>query len=145
MTDRSTGAGDRADHWDSAYQDRGTHGVSWFQPDPTVLTELIEMLGVSTDDAVIDVGGGTSLLVDSLIGRGWSDVAVLDISLSKRRVSDSEAMLRSLGSIRTSSPGPPSVTMASGTTGLYSIFSSMPPSAKPIFACCERRSPRAGR
>jgi 2-polyprenyl-3-methyl-5-hydroxy-6-metoxy-1,4-benzoquinol methylase len=42
--------------------------------------ELIEMLGVSTDDAVIDVGGGASLLVDSLIGRGWSDVTVLDIS-----------------------------------------------------------------
>lgn len=80
MTDRSTGAGDRADHWDSAYQDRGAHGVSWFQPDPTVSMELIEMLGVSTDDAVIDVGGGASLLVDSLIGRGWSDVTVLDIS-----------------------------------------------------------------
>jgi len=54
--------------------------VSWYQPEPQVSLELIEALGVSPDDAVIDVGGGASLLVDRLVGRGWSDVTVLDTS-----------------------------------------------------------------
>ena len=42
--------------------------------------ELIEALGISVDSAVIDVGGGASVLVDRLVGSGWRDVSVLDIS-----------------------------------------------------------------
>ena len=71
---------ERANHWDDAYRRRGASSVSWFQAQPTVSVELIQMLGISPAAAVIDVGGGASSLVDHLLGRGFSDLTVLDIS-----------------------------------------------------------------
>jgi len=41
---------------------------------------LIESLGISHDAAVIDVGGGASLLADALLDLGFTDVSVLDVS-----------------------------------------------------------------
>lgn len=41
---------------------------------------MIEAGGVDRASAVIDVGGGASTLVDELITRGFSDLAVLDVS-----------------------------------------------------------------
>lgn len=69
-----------AAHWDSSYRDRGAAGVSWFQSDPAVSLELIETLDVSADTAVVDIGGGASLLVDRLLASGFGDLTVLDVS-----------------------------------------------------------------
>ena len=80
MEKASTSGADLAQHWDAAYQSRGTTGVSWFQPETTMSIELINHLGIPQDDAIIDVGGGASLLVDFLIEQGFSDLSVLDVS-----------------------------------------------------------------
>ena len=45
---------------------------------PAVSLELFDALGIPTTASVIDIGGGTSLLATSLIGRGFADVTVLD-------------------------------------------------------------------
>jgi hypothetical protein len=71
---------ERGAHWDDAYGTRGPEGVSWFQAEPTVSLTLIEALGVSPSAAVVDVGGGASVLVDRLVDRGFVDVTVVDIS-----------------------------------------------------------------
>jgi len=68
------------EHWDEAYSTRGVDGVSWYQAAPAVSLELVEGLGVSPEAAVIDAGGGGSFLADELVGRGFTDVTVLDIS-----------------------------------------------------------------
>lgn len=70
---------DLAGHWDSAYAE-GETSRSWYQEQPTASLELFEAVGVRTADPVIDVGGGASPLVDALLGRGFADVTVLDIS-----------------------------------------------------------------
>jgi hypothetical protein len=67
-------------HWDSAYERRGFSGVSWFQSEPAVSLDLIAQAGISRDAAVIDVGGGASPLVDRLVGQGFADISVLDVS-----------------------------------------------------------------
>ena len=72
--------GDGEAHWDAAYRDRGPLGVSWHQPTPSFSVELVRRLGIPKDGAVIDVGGGTSFLVDVLLAEGFSDLSVLDIS-----------------------------------------------------------------
>lgn len=77
---RAGDSGERAAHWDAAYADRGTEGVSWFQPEPRVSLELLESLGVPRDTPVVDVGGGASLLVDRLLDLGYGDLTVLDVS-----------------------------------------------------------------
>ena len=80
MGEPPASANQRAQHWDAAYDSRGANAVSWFQPMATVSIELIERLDISRDVAVIDIGGGASLLVDALVDRGFGDLSVLDIS-----------------------------------------------------------------
>lgn len=54
--------------------------MSWFQPEPAVSLDLVHRLEVERSTAVVDVGGGASLLVDRLVGEGYGDVTVLDAS-----------------------------------------------------------------
>lgn len=70
----------RKEHWNQVYQTKGTNDVSWHQRRPDVSLALITASGVSKDAGVIDVGGGASTLVDFLLGDGYSNLAVLDLS-----------------------------------------------------------------
>jgi trans-aconitate methyltransferase len=70
----------RADHWDDRYRTIGDASVSWFEETPTVSLGLLDELGVTPQDSVVDIGGGASRLVDHLLERGHRDVAVLDVS-----------------------------------------------------------------
>ena len=78
----------RARHWDSAYENRGAEGVSWYQALPAVSVELVEALGISHEAPVIDIGGGASSFAKSLRERGFKNVTVLDISRSALALSE---------------------------------------------------------
>jgi len=70
----------RQAHWEGVYTRKGEHEVSWFQENPAPSLELIAQVGATAASAVIDIGGGASRLVDNLLGRGFQDVTVLDLS-----------------------------------------------------------------
>jgi Methyltransferase domain len=74
--DRSIGA---AAQWDRAYAGGEQH-LSWYQRRPALSLTMIERAGIGPTAAVIDIGGGSSRLVDHLLDRGFTDVTVLDIS-----------------------------------------------------------------
>ena len=67
------------EHWEQVYSSKKADEVSWYQRDPEVSRRLIRNHAILTD-AVIDVGAGQSLLVDSLLSDGFADVTVMDIS-----------------------------------------------------------------
>jgi SAM-dependent methyltransferase len=71
--------GDRQAHWQRVYEERAPSEVSWFQAEPALSLELIGNCSLRADDPIIDVGGGASVLVDRLAGKGFSRLAVLDI------------------------------------------------------------------
>lgn len=71
---------DRQEHWDRIYSARPAEELTWFQKHPAVSLELIERTGVGSTAAVIDIGGGDSVLVDSLLELGYEDLTVLDVS-----------------------------------------------------------------
>jgi SAM-dependent methyltransferase len=73
-------------HWDAVYAGRAETTLSWYQRSPVVSLELIESLGLPAEAAVLDVGAGSSSLVDALLARGFSDVSVLDISAAALEV-----------------------------------------------------------
>jgi SAM-dependent methyltransferase len=60
------------------YSTRSPDSVSWYQESPTVSLRLIEK-SLAAPATILDVGGGTSNLVDLLIERRYR-VGVLDIS-----------------------------------------------------------------
>ena len=70
----------RQAHWEAVYDAKAFTEVSWYQPRPDVSLRQILATGVGRNDAIIDVGGGASTLVDHLLELGFLDVTVLDIS-----------------------------------------------------------------
>ncbi|MBS0124278.1 class I SAM-dependent methyltransferase [Thetidibacter halocola] len=66
-------------HWDRAYA-RSAEALSWFEADPVRSLALLDRAGLRPGQAVVDVGGGASLLVDALLARGLGPVTVLDLS-----------------------------------------------------------------
>jgi SAM-dependent methyltransferase len=68
-----------AAHWDEAYV-HGDTMRSWFQAAPKMSLRMLDAAGVTAADSVIDVGGGASPLAAALLGRGFGDVTVLDVS-----------------------------------------------------------------
>ena len=54
--------------------------MSWYQTRPETSLALLHSTGIARTDALIDVGGGASRLVDALLQEGFSDVTVLDIA-----------------------------------------------------------------
>ncbi len=69
----------RETHWNDVHRTKGDNDVSWFEEVPILSVELIgEHAG--PDSAIIDIGGGASRLPDALLGAGYTDVTVLDIS-----------------------------------------------------------------
>ena len=80
VVDHLAGTAERVLHWDRVYEDSGTNAVSWYQSEPAVSLELIELLGVGPESGILDVGGGASVLSDRLLARGYSDLTVLDLS-----------------------------------------------------------------
>jgi SAM-dependent methyltransferase len=89
---------ERRAHWDTVYATKTDNDVSWFQDSPDISLELIAAAGVGPSSAIIDIGGGTSRLVDALIARGQRAVSVLDVSetalatAQKRLGSDAQAV-----------------------------------------------------
>jgi trans-aconitate methyltransferase len=70
----------RQARWESVYTQKGEDEVSWFQESPAQSLELIAEVGANPDTAIIDIGGGASRLVDSLVAKGFRSVTVLDLS-----------------------------------------------------------------
>lgn len=68
------------EHWEGIYQSREATQLSWYQPRPNTSLELIEHCRPGPGARLIDVGGGTSLLVDCLLDLGFKKPTVLDLS-----------------------------------------------------------------
>lgn len=71
---------DRKKHWDQLYAGKTPQEVSWYQQTPGLSLQLIEGMHLSGEARIIDVGGGSSTLVDGLLAAGYQNLAVLDIS-----------------------------------------------------------------
>jgi SAM-dependent methyltransferase len=70
----------RQEHWDGVYREKTPDQTSWYQADPAPSLALIGRARPDPDMALIDAGGGASLLADFLLERGFTRVTVLDIS-----------------------------------------------------------------
>ena len=71
---------DRKSHWQKLYRSKSALEVSWYQKRPSLSLALIQNTKIGKSEAVIDVGGGASSLVDHLHQQGYEQLSVLDIS-----------------------------------------------------------------
>jgi SAM-dependent methyltransferase len=87
---------DQKKHWETIFQTKDVHSVSWYQPEARESLDLITGFAPDPTAPIIDVGGGASVLVDDLLATGYSDVTVLDVSetaleISRHRLGEAAA------------------------------------------------------
>ena len=85
-------------HWEHIYETKEPTDVSWFQTHLQKSLALIHSANLKPDAPIIDIGGGASTLIDDLLGRGFKNLTVLDISATalektKRRLGDKAALV----------------------------------------------------
>jgi SAM-dependent methyltransferase len=83
-------------HWEKIYQSLLPTEVSWYQERPDLSLRLLNTVRIKPQDPILDVGGGTSVLVDYLLDAGFSQLSVLDLSAAalqqtKTRLGDNKA------------------------------------------------------
>ena len=67
-------------HWEAVWRRRPPETVSWYEAEPARSLAIIESVAADRAAAIVDVGGGASLLVDRLLDAGYRDLTVLDVS-----------------------------------------------------------------
>lgn len=68
------------EHWETIYTTKSPSEVSCFQRQPTLSLDFIREIAPDRRALIIDVGGGASTLVDSLLSLGYQQPMVLDIA-----------------------------------------------------------------
>src|SRR6266566_3589393 len=71
---------ERKAHWENVFQKRADDQLSWYEPRPEHSLELVHAAISKGARSLIEIGGGTSRLVDTLIDEPLDRIAVLDIS-----------------------------------------------------------------
>lgn len=70
----------RQRHWENVYVTKDVSKVGWYQEKPTLSLSLLQKIGSTSKDRLIDIGCGASMLADALIDLGYRDITLLDIS-----------------------------------------------------------------
>lgn len=70
------------DHWNDVYGNKSESELSWHQDSPSVGLDLMKKAGLTTKSAVIDIGAGTSRLMERLLELDLYDLSALDLSES---------------------------------------------------------------
>jgi ubiquinone/menaquinone biosynthesis C-methylase UbiE len=73
-------------HWEHIYQAKAPTQVSWYQEHSLQSLHFIVQTGIPKTGSIIDVGGGSSTLVDDLLTNGYQKISVLDISAAALEV-----------------------------------------------------------
>ncbi|MDN3677681.1 class I SAM-dependent methyltransferase [Flavobacterium paronense] len=85
--------GNQKAHWENVFATKQPNEVSWTQEYPKTAMDYLENLNLSKTANIIDIGGGDSNFVDTLLEKGYQNIWVLDISefaleRAKKRLAD---------------------------------------------------------
>jgi ubiquinone/menaquinone biosynthesis C-methylase UbiE len=70
----------KKEHWENVFATKTETEVSWFQNKPQTSINFFIDNDIPKDAKIIDIGGGDSYLIDSLLELGFSNLFLLDIS-----------------------------------------------------------------
>lgn len=84
-------------HWDAAYTKNPTEKLGWFEEVSQQTLDLITETNVPKNASILNIGSGSSTLIDSLLKEGYTNIIANDISSKalgslKNRVQDHESV-----------------------------------------------------
>ncbi|TNE77969.1 MAG: class I SAM-dependent methyltransferase [Bacteroidetes bacterium] len=71
---------DQKQHWNNAYLNSPEERLGWYETDPSPTLGLIEKAGLNSDAFILNVGAGSTTLVDELIRNNYQKLIATDIS-----------------------------------------------------------------
>lgn len=86
---------DYKEHWNKTYLNSSDEQLGWYESDLTPTLKMIEKTGLHMSAKILNVGAGSSTLIDELLKLGYSNISATDISkvsldkLKKRLGNDS--------------------------------------------------------
>lgn len=67
-------------HWDEVYSKVENSKLGWYEEIPAPSLELIKKCNLAKDSRILDIGSGTTTLLNCLAYEGFKDIIALDIS-----------------------------------------------------------------
>ena len=67
-------------HWDSVYSKSETNKLGWYEENPLPSLQLIKKCNLTKSAKILDVGSGTTTLLNKLAKEGYEKITALDIS-----------------------------------------------------------------
>jgi len=68
-------------HWDSVYSKTATDALGWYEATSAPTLQLIEACKLPKDATILNVGSGSSTLIDDLLDLKYSNIIASDLSL----------------------------------------------------------------
>ena len=68
------------EHWDKAYLNSPEEKLSWYETDLSPTLELVAKTGLDKSARILNVGAGSTTLIDELLAIGYSNLIATDIS-----------------------------------------------------------------
>ena len=66
-------------HWDAAYH-KDDEQLGWFESNPESTLQLIKSCNLNENASILNVGSGTTLLIDKLLEKGYTNIIANDLS-----------------------------------------------------------------
>ena len=77
------------EHWDKAYSNSSDEKLGWYETDLTPTLGLISKTGLNKNARVLNVGAGSTTLIDELLSKGYSNLIATDLSeVALKRLAD---------------------------------------------------------
>lgn len=68
------------EHWNEIYAWMDTDELGWYEEFPEPSLRLISRCNINNNEPILDVGTGSSTLIDNLISQGFKNIIATDIS-----------------------------------------------------------------
>ncbi|PTX60089.1 methyltransferase family protein [Kordia periserrulae] len=68
------------DHWNNVYESKEDTQLGWFEEHPKMTLDLIAKTSLSKDAKILNVGAGTTTLIDALLEKNYTSLLASDIS-----------------------------------------------------------------
>lgn len=80
VTSGTSGTKNSSDHWHDVYIDADIKKLGWYENESTPSLQLIEKCNLAKNDLILNVGAGTTTLIDSLLENDYTNLIANDIS-----------------------------------------------------------------
>ncbi|GMR25361.1 MAG: class I SAM-dependent methyltransferase [Ignavibacteria bacterium] len=71
---------DYKEHWNKTYSKSKINKLGWYEESPKPSLDLIKKCDLKKDSVILDVGSGTTTLIEKLLEDGYSNIVATDIS-----------------------------------------------------------------